>query len=255
MIPSRASSILKSLRDLRGFTFDLDGTIWEGPKLLPGAAELVADLRQVGLGVVFASNCSRHGSPLLCDQLADLGIAVTPSEVFTPFDLVGEEVRRRLGAVPVLVVGTDDVGRVMESSGTPISRSIAGTRPRRLSSVSTMTSVTIACVRPRARSLRVPSCLPSTWMRVSRSGRVPLILAAGHSPKRSRWRRACGRQRSANPSYRCFRSPSTASAVRATRLPWSATAPPRTSPAAEPPACSRSGSTPKAVLPSPTPLI
>jgi HAD superfamily hydrolase (TIGR01450 family) len=117
MTHSRASSIHRSLGDLRGFTFDLDGTIWEGPRLLPGAAALVTELRRAGIGVVFASNCSRHGSPLLCDQLADLGIAATPSEVFTPFDLVGEEVKRRLGAVPVLVIGTDDVGRVMESSG------------------------------------------------------------------------------------------------------------------------------------------
>ena len=38
------SSIFSSLRDLRGFSFDLDGTIWEGPKLLPGAAELVDGL-------------------------------------------------------------------------------------------------------------------------------------------------------------------------------------------------------------------
>jgi HAD superfamily hydrolase (TIGR01450 family) len=117
MTQARTSSALKSLSELRGFTFDLDGTIWEGPRLLPGAIELVADLRDVGLGVVFASNCSRHGSPLLCHQLADLGIATTAAEVFTPFDLVGEEVKRRLGAVPVLVIGTDDVARVMESSG------------------------------------------------------------------------------------------------------------------------------------------
>jgi 4-nitrophenyl phosphatase len=117
MTHAQTNSILRALGDLQGFTFDLDGTIWEGPKLLPGAAELVRELRKEGLGVVFASNCSRHGSPLLCDQLAELGIAATPSEVFTPFDLVGEEVKRRLGSVPVLVVGTDDVGRVMESSG------------------------------------------------------------------------------------------------------------------------------------------
>jgi HAD superfamily hydrolase (TIGR01450 family) len=117
MTHSRASSIFRSLGDLRGFTFDLDGTIWEGPRLLPGAAELVAELRHEGLGVVFASNCSRHGSPLLCDQLGELGIAATPSEVFTPFDLVGDEVKRRLGAVPVLVIGNDEVGRVMESAG------------------------------------------------------------------------------------------------------------------------------------------
>ena len=57
----RQDSTSRLLRDLRGFAFDLDGTIWEGPALLPGAIELVADLRAAGLGVVFASNCSRSG--------------------------------------------------------------------------------------------------------------------------------------------------------------------------------------------------
>jgi 4-nitrophenyl phosphatase len=117
MAQRQANGVLKSLGDLRGFVFDLDGTIWEGPNLLPGATELVADLRAAGLGVVFASNCSRHGSPLLCRQLADLGITALPSEVFTPFDLVGEEIKRRMGAVPVLVIGTDEVARVLGLSG------------------------------------------------------------------------------------------------------------------------------------------
>jgi HAD superfamily hydrolase (TIGR01450 family) len=121
MTQPRTSAILKSLGTLRGFVFDLDGTIWEGPTLLPGAAELVSDLRAEGLGVVFASNCSRHGSPLLCQQLAELGIHTTPEQVFTPFDLVGEEVKHRLGPVPVLVIGTTEVADVLSSSGhTPI---------------------------------------------------------------------------------------------------------------------------------------
>jgi 4-nitrophenyl phosphatase len=111
------SSIQSALRDLRGFSFDLDGTIWEGPKLLPGAAELITDLRHEGLGVVFASNCSRHGAPLLCQQLEELGIAVGPPDMFTPFDLVGEEIKRRLGPVPVLVIGTPEVAQVLASAG------------------------------------------------------------------------------------------------------------------------------------------
>jgi HAD superfamily hydrolase (TIGR01450 family) len=117
MLPRQTSSVMESLRGLRGFVFDLDGTIWEGRALLSGAAELVAELRAHGVGVVFASNCSRHGAPLLCQQLADLGIATTPMDVFTPFDLVGAEVKRRLGPVPVLVVGNDEVERVLASAG------------------------------------------------------------------------------------------------------------------------------------------
>ena len=109
------------LRDLRGFAFDLDGTIWEGPALLPGAAELVADIRATGLRVVFASNCSRSGSNHLSQQLANLGITAGPTEILTPFDLAGGEVKRRMGLVPVLVIGTDDLSQVLASSGhTPV---------------------------------------------------------------------------------------------------------------------------------------
>jgi HAD superfamily hydrolase (TIGR01450 family) len=117
MTQLKSSSTAGSLRDLKGFAFDLDGTIWEGPTLLPGAADLVDDLRAARIGVVFASNCSRDGSDLLSQRLAELGIVATPNEVLTPFDLIGGEVRRRLGPVPVLVVGTDELAAVMASSG------------------------------------------------------------------------------------------------------------------------------------------
>jgi 4-nitrophenyl phosphatase len=110
-----------SLGELRGFAFDLDGTIWEGPHLLPGAAELIHDLRSAGIGVVFASNCSRSGAAVLSRRLAELGITATPAEILTPFDLVGGEVRRRLGAVPVLVIGTTQLATVLAASGhTPV---------------------------------------------------------------------------------------------------------------------------------------
>lgn len=109
------------LRSLRGFAFDLDGTIWEGPRLLPGAIELITDLRSAGLNVVFASNCSRSGSSFLAQRLADLGITSTADEVLTPFDLIGGEIKRRMGPIPVLVIGTEDLSGVLSNSGhTPV---------------------------------------------------------------------------------------------------------------------------------------
>ena len=122
MDQSQTGSTSGLLRDLRGFAFDLDGTIWEGPVLLPGAVDFVADLRAAGLGVVFASNCSRSGSGLLSRRLAELGIVADPDKILTPFDLVGDEVKRRLGPVSVLVIGTEDLSRVLANSGhTPVS--------------------------------------------------------------------------------------------------------------------------------------
>src|SRR6516225_4129227 len=105
------------LKELRGFVFDLDGTIWEGPRLMPGATELVADLRASRLPVVFASNSSRHGSGVLRDRLGVLGIETSPREMLAALDIAGEEVRRRLGTVRVLALGTDELAEIMQTSG------------------------------------------------------------------------------------------------------------------------------------------
>ena len=80
MMQTQTSLIKTRLQGLRGFAFDLDGTIWEGPQLLPGAIELVGALRAASLAVVFVSNCSRSGSPALCRQLAELGIVTTAQD-------------------------------------------------------------------------------------------------------------------------------------------------------------------------------
>ena len=117
MSQDQERSVLQRLQDLRGFAFDLDGTIWEGPRLLPGAVELVEDLRKAGLGVVFASNSSRHASGVLRHRLGDLGIFATADQMLAALDLTGEEVRRRLGAVPVLSIGTDELDEILRSCG------------------------------------------------------------------------------------------------------------------------------------------
>ncbi len=117
MASEQTKPVHVSLRGLKGFVFDLDGTIWEGPRLLPGAAELVGDLRAARLGVVFASNCSRYGAGVLRDRLAGLGIEAAAAEVVSAFDLVGDEIRRRLGPQPVLAVGTEELVEVLLASG------------------------------------------------------------------------------------------------------------------------------------------
>ena len=106
-----------ALQQLRGFAFDLDGTIWAGPHLLPGAVELVEDLRGSRIKVIFASNSSRHGSLLLANRLTEMGIAASEAEVVTAFDLVGEEILRRLGRVRVMPLGTRDLADLLTAAG------------------------------------------------------------------------------------------------------------------------------------------
>jgi 4-nitrophenyl phosphatase len=114
---SGAGSERISLGMLQGFAFDLDGTVWAGPSLLPGAPELIYALREAGLPVVFASNSSRHGAGLLAQRLTTMGIHAGASDVVTAFDLVGEEILRRLGPTRVLPLGTMDLTELLQSSG------------------------------------------------------------------------------------------------------------------------------------------
>jgi 4-nitrophenyl phosphatase len=117
MAAERADGALRVLADLRGFAFDLDGTIWAGPTLLPGAVELVADLRGAGLPVVFASNSSRHGSALLASRLSAMGIDAGAGDVVAAFDLVGAEIFRRMGPSRVLSLATSDMADLLSSCG------------------------------------------------------------------------------------------------------------------------------------------
>jgi 4-nitrophenyl phosphatase len=122
MTRDRDRSVGQRLRDLRGFALDLDGTVWEGPRLLPGAVELVEDLRGARIGVLFASNSSRHASGVLRNRLAGLGIVASSEEMLAALDLAGEDVHQRMGAVRALSIGTDELDEILSACGHTVIR-------------------------------------------------------------------------------------------------------------------------------------
>jgi HAD superfamily hydrolase (TIGR01450 family) len=106
-----------TLGALRGFAFDLDGCIWAGATLLPGAGALVGALREGGRRVVFVTNSSRELAPTLADRLARLGIPTPAEDVLAAIELTGEAIRRQLGSARVLALGTDELRSVLERTG------------------------------------------------------------------------------------------------------------------------------------------
>ncbi len=105
------------LRALRGFIFDLDGTIWAGAHLLPGAIELVQTLRDAGRPVLFLSNSSRQGADELAVRLRGLQIPAEPDQIVSALELAGEVIRRDLGRVPVLPLGSATMTTVLRDAG------------------------------------------------------------------------------------------------------------------------------------------
>ena len=64
-----------------GYVFDLDGTIYLGDDLLPGAKRLILKLRELGKRVVFLSNNPTKDPQEYAEKLAALGLETPASEI------------------------------------------------------------------------------------------------------------------------------------------------------------------------------
>jgi len=92
---------------IHGFLLDMDGTFYLGGRLLPGAAAFLAYAREVGLPLLFLTNNSSRDRRAYAAKLAEMGVTVSPDEIFTS----GEATARYLSArwpqgTPVAVFGT-----------------------------------------------------------------------------------------------------------------------------------------------------
>jgi 4-nitrophenyl phosphatase len=104
------------LAALRGFVFDLDGCVWQGDRLNPGAAATLAALHADGRGVAYLTNNSRATGADVSAKLGRLG--VTPSgPALTPLEIIGEVIARRWGPSRVLVIGAAELAAVIERAG------------------------------------------------------------------------------------------------------------------------------------------
>lgn len=62
---------------------DLDGVVYVGPEVVPGAPEAVAELRRRGKHLLFVTNDSRSSRRLYSDKLNGLGIPARPADVLS----------------------------------------------------------------------------------------------------------------------------------------------------------------------------
>ena len=64
-----------------GYVFDLDGTIYLGDELLPGAKRLILKLRELGKRVIFLSNNPTKDPGMYAEKLGKLGLKTPASEI------------------------------------------------------------------------------------------------------------------------------------------------------------------------------
>jgi len=74
---------MESLREKQGYICDMDGVLYHGSKLLPGAKKFVDWLKRRGKQYLFLTNSSSRTPEELSGKLAAMGIQVSPEHFMT----------------------------------------------------------------------------------------------------------------------------------------------------------------------------
>jgi len=114
------------LSPVKGFMFDLDGTLvlsdrsLRGYEVLPGAIEVLSALRQRSIPFVVLTNGSAYRPAEQASRLRNVGLPLEDEQMLTPSS-VAADLMRRAGITRALILGSRGVGEVLADSGIEIS--------------------------------------------------------------------------------------------------------------------------------------
>ncbi len=100
-----------------GYALDLDGTVYLGDELLPGAAATVQALREAGARVVFATNRPLDTAAHYAAKLTRLGIPTEERDVVTAVDALVRYLRAHHAGRPLLLIAEEVVAERLRSEG------------------------------------------------------------------------------------------------------------------------------------------
>jgi len=104
-----------------GYLFDLDGTVYLGDRLLPGAYDLVTGLRSQGRETLFLSNNPTRDPQMYADKLARLGLPTPTSHIVNTVVTMAAWLKREAPDATVFVIGEEPLIRAIREAGIRLS--------------------------------------------------------------------------------------------------------------------------------------
>ncbi len=116
-----------NLSQFKIWVFDLDGVIWRGDSVIPGAAAAVAALQARGCRAMFASNNSTRTPQYFADKLGKLGIRAAPADIVTSTTIAVSYLRAKFpGGGRIFIVGEAGLRAQLESAGFEVTQRNSG---------------------------------------------------------------------------------------------------------------------------------
>jgi HAD superfamily hydrolase (TIGR01450 family) len=100
-----------------GYALDLDGTVYLGDALLPGAAQAVARIRAAGKRLVFLTNNPLRSAASYAERLSGLGVPADEADVLTPLGVLTSYLNDQHAGAAVLTVAEPLVDATLTAAG------------------------------------------------------------------------------------------------------------------------------------------
>ena len=109
----------------KGFLIDMDGVIYGGEKLIPGADKFIEQLQKRNIPFLFLTNNSQRTPRDVVNKLAGMGISIAESHVFTSAMATGWYLARMKPHCAAYVLGEGGLITSLHENGI----SLVGNKP------------------------------------------------------------------------------------------------------------------------------
>lgn len=105
------------IKDIQLFLLDMDGTIYLGDQIIPGAIDFLNAVRSRGKRYLFMTNNSSRGKRAYVEKLNRLGIPAAEEDIISSVDVMIRYLNHRRPGARLYLVGTESFKRDLIAAG------------------------------------------------------------------------------------------------------------------------------------------
>lgn len=109
--------LINNLKDIKLAIFDLDGVIYRGQTLIPNTDEIIKELKNLSINVVYNSNNSTITRQMYVDRLKKFNISSKPSDFYTSASITSAEITKIKKNAIIFVIGEVGLREELKSMG------------------------------------------------------------------------------------------------------------------------------------------
>lgn len=105
------------MKHYHGYLIDLDGTLFRGDELLPGAHAFIEELQKQQIPYLFVTNNSSRTPEWIAHKMSRLGFAVSPTQILTSAQATASYIAIHYEQPAVLAIGEEGLENALRQVG------------------------------------------------------------------------------------------------------------------------------------------